>query len=123
MDNSIIVLGFFGIYDQMKFYHWTTSRYSRHMASDEFLKVISNLIDNFVEIYQGKYGKIKLTTNKNIVIDNLTDDNIANFLISFRNFLLNDLPRFIDQKDTDLLTIRDEMLGITNKTLYLFTLY
>jgi hypothetical protein len=37
---------------------------------------------------------------------------------------MNQIPKYIDDKmqNTDLLNIRDEMLAITNKTLYLLKL-
>jgi hypothetical protein len=39
------------------------------------------------------------------------------------NYLINELPTMLDSaKDTDLLNIRDEILGSVNKTKYLLTL-
>ena len=40
----------------------------------------------------------------------------------FIEFLQNDLPEELEEKDTDLLNIRDEMLGLLNKTKYLLLL-
>jgi hypothetical protein len=36
--------------------------------------------------------------------------------------LQNDLPEELEKTDTDLLNIRDEMLGLLNKTKYLLLL-
>jgi len=40
----------------------------------------------------------------------------------FIEFLQNDLPEELEKTDTDLLNIRDEMLGLLNKTKYLLLL-
>jgi len=36
-------------------------------------------------------------------------------------YLQDKLPENLDKKDTDLINIRDEMMGLLNNTLYLFT--
>jgi hypothetical protein len=44
-------------------------------------------------------------------------------MIEMENYLINELPMMLDSnKDTDLLNIRDEILGSVNKTKYLLTL-
>lgn len=46
-------------------------------------------------------------------------------LKQFKQFLMIDIPQQLnddEMKNTDLLNIRDEMLAITNKTLYLLKL-
>lgn len=37
-------------------------------------------------------------------------------------FLKTEVPEYLDDADTDLLNIRDEMLGVLNHTKYLLTL-
>lgn len=36
--------------------HWATESYSRHMALSAFYEGLSELVDGFVEQYQGYYG-------------------------------------------------------------------
>ena len=52
--------------------HWNTSSYAEHMALGDFYDEVIDLIDSFVEAYQGsnsKIGKVEMkdTANKNIV--------------------------------------------------------
>jgi hypothetical protein len=122
MDKSFLLIAFFGIQNQIKLYHWHTTKYSRHISTDKFLEEIAKHIDQFVEVYQGKYGRIMLTNTRSFMIENLSDADAPNYLESFRNFLINDIPKFLLPEDTDLINIRDEMLSLTNQTLYLFTL-
>ena len=49
---------FFSIQINLKLYHWQTNSYARHIATDSILTKIDPLIDTFIEIYQGKFGKI-----------------------------------------------------------------
>ena len=122
MNNSFLVIAFFGIQNQIKLYHWQTCKYSRHKATDTFIEEISKQIDTFIEVYQGKYGRIMLNDKHSFVIEDLNDDNAPNYLESFRKFLVEDIEQWLSPKDTDLFNIRDEMLSLTNQTLYLFTL-
>jgi len=43
-------------------------------------------------------------------------------LNSFEDYLMNELPKEIDESQTELLNIRDEMLGVVQRTKYLLTL-
>jgi hypothetical protein len=48
---------FFKMREQIKLYHWQTMSYSRHKATDEVLEKLDALIDRYVEVYMGKYGR------------------------------------------------------------------
>lgn len=102
-----------------RLYHWKTTSFARHKATDEFNTTLSGIIDEFVEVYMGKY-KVKPVLQE-IKLDNmyLSDDGIVK-LFSFAREYLKDFESKI--RDTDLLNIRDELLAAVNKTLYLFTL-
>jgi hypothetical protein len=122
IDNSILILGFLTLQNQIKLYHWQTTQYSRHMSTDKFYEKINELIDSFIEVYQGKYGRIFLKQNKMINLENLEDKNASGYLESVKVFLTENVPKFLRNNDTDLFNIRDEMLALTNQTIYLFTL-
>lgn len=107
---------------QVKLYHWQTKKYSRHKASDSLFTDIQELIDQFIETYQGKYSRIFLEKDTSIPIYNLNDRDILTYLTEFRNFLEKDIYDIIGNRDTELINIRDEMLSLINQTLYLFTL-
>jgi DNA-binding ferritin-like protein len=108
---------------QIKLYHWQTKSYARHKASDSLFSEMNELIDKFVEIYIGKYERPTLAnTNKTLKLDNYTDAAMVIYINKWIKYLQEKIPEQINVKDTDLLNIRDEMMGLLNNTLYLFTL-
>ncbi len=104
-----------------KIYHWQTKIYNKHVASGNYYDAISPLIDQFIETYQGKYGQISYTPTT-MKFDNITDAEFMTILKDFKDFLLGDIPRIVDKKDMDLITIRDEILAQTNQTIFLLNL-
>ena len=38
---------FFGLRDQIKLYHWQTTSYARHKATDDVIKELDGNIDSF----------------------------------------------------------------------------
>jgi hypothetical protein len=119
-----IALNFMYVRDQMKIYHWQTNNYARHKASDTFVDNLSEKMDKFIEVMQGLENK-KLVVKKNHhILENKNDQNIIEILNKFRDWLVVDLLKYLDQKKStaDLITIRDEILSDVDQTLYLFTL-
>ena len=41
--------------------HWATKSFSEHMALGDFYDEVIDLIDKFVEAYQGQFGRIEVT--------------------------------------------------------------
>jgi hypothetical protein len=118
-----ILQHFFYYQNLIKIFHWQTRKYAHHVASDNLYSGIQTLIDQWVEVYQGKYG-IMSFENKEVEIP-LKNMDIKSFISSldkFKSFLTNYLVENLDESDTDLVNIRDEMLALVNKTLYLLTL-
>jgi len=123
-DLGNIAIVFLSIRDNVKIYHWQTKSYSRHKASDKLSTLLGDLMDKFLEVMQGSRNKrIQIGTELPIIIKNQTDTSIVTILKQFRDWLIkNDgLPSFLTKTDTELLNIRDEILGVVNQTLYLFT--
>ena len=119
---STIVHDMLELSTQIKLYHWQTKVYARHVASDTLFHDINKLIDKFVEIYIGKNERPHLQGKTNILkLENYSDAAMVEYLHKMIKYLQDKLPTLIDKKDTDLLNIRDEMLGLINNTLYLFT--
>ena len=120
MDSKIIQ-NLLTLLNQIKYYHWQTTSYARHKALDKAHSSLSDLIDSFVEILLGKYGRDFLQTI-NITIHSKQEVNMESALNEMVEFF-NQLGRNLNpETDTDLLNIRDEMLGVINQTKYLFTL-
>lgn len=119
---------FFYYQNLIKIFHWQTKNYAQHVASDQLYNGLLPLIDQWVEVYQGKHDRMMFDDNKkfNVPLRNLDDQDFVLHLNQFKIFLMNDIPEFLskekEMKNTDLLNIRDEMLALTNKTLYLLTL-
>jgi len=116
-----IVRFFFKIQSQLQLLHWQTTSFARHKAYGSIYESLGDLIDKFIEVFQGKYGRIFLE-NKEISINNIKDDEVAPFVEESLTFLTEELTSILNDKDTDLLNIRDEMIAEFNKLKYLLTL-
>lgn len=113
----------FEIRNQIKLYHWQTYQHARHMATDKYLESLDKHIDYFVEVSMGKYGRPKVTgATATITLKNMTEKTAAIYLNAARAYLQGTFSKTINPKDTDLLNIRDEILGDINQLAYLFTL-
>ena len=113
----------FEIRNQIKLYHWQTYQHARHIATDKYLESLDKHIDYFVEVSMGKYGRPRVTTaTATITLKNMTEKTAAIYLNAARAYLQGTFSKTINPKDTDLLNIRDEILGDINQLTYLFTL-
>ena len=106
----------------VKLYHWQTKVYARHIAADHLLNKMTDLIDQYIEIYIGKNGRLEAIRKMDLEIRMHTDASIIKYLEECRGFLTDILPKYFGKNDTDLVNIRDEMLVHINQALYLFTL-
>lgn len=111
--------------NQIKLYHWQTYSYSRHKATDDVVNSLDEHIDLYVEVYMGKYGRMKMTPKTGTFkIENMTDKKAVAYVKECIKVLTGPLTKKLNPAtDTDLFNIRDEMLGDLNKLLYLFTLH
>ena len=110
---------FFKLAVHLKLYHWNTSSYARHIASGTLFDDIILAMDNFIEVYQGPYGKV--ITHVEMNIDASDDSQIIKILNEAKTFFSGLTEELNPETDTDLLSIRDDILAQINKTLYLFT--
>ena len=109
--------------NQVKLYHWQTMNYPRHIATDELVTKLDTNIDQFVEVYIGKYGRPKLTgKTSSIFLRNHSDAEATKMIQEAIDWMSNDLTSRLKKTDTDLLSIRDVIVADLNQTLYLFTL-
>jgi DNA-binding ferritin-like protein len=122
MSASIIQF-YMTLRNGVKVYHWNTKSYPRHKATDEFVDNIDKLTDKFVEVYMGKYGRPNITkTTNTIQVRNMADKSAMKFIKDCIAHLTGPFTKSLKVTDTDLLNIRDEILGELNQLLYLFTL-
>lgn len=107
---------------QIKINHWQTKGYARHNAFGGFYDSLNELIDTFAEAAMGKYGRFILDEEtKKIELSNLSELDVKSLVNNTRDYLVK-LTEQLDPTDTDLLNIRDEILGELNKLSYLLTL-
>jgi hypothetical protein len=108
------------IRNQVKLYHWQTGSFARHKATDDLTATLDTNIDAFVESYMGRYGRPKVRGS--IKLHNFSEAAAKSFVAKETKYLSSELPRKIGKNDTDLLNLRDTILGDLTKVLYLFTL-
>ena len=122
--QSELVNYFLEILMIIKVYHWKTRSHSVHRATDELYDKLNEYIDSFVETMLGKKGNrlnmkgkmIKFTDPSNL-------KELIKIIYDYRILLEFKINNYIDPIiDTDLLNIRDEILGSLNQFLYLLTL-
>jgi DNA-binding ferritin-like protein len=116
--NKIVKI-YFTLQLLTKLYHWNTTSYSRHKATDEFLGSFTDKIDRFTEVYIGRYKVKPNVSDIKLEANFINDDGIVQLFEQFREFL-NDLNNY--SLGSDLLNIRDEILADINQALYLFRL-
>ena len=117
-----LVLMFMQMLNTVKLYHWKTTSHSQHKATDELYSKLNESIDSFVEIMLGKDGsRVNLTSVKSIPLHDFADLSDFKQEVEMYKEYLNDL-QVNTKKDTDLLNIRDEILGHLNQFTYLLTL-
>ena len=114
------------ILNQLRMFHWQTRSFAQHEAFGKTYDSLEGLIDTFVEVYIGKYGRVySLNNSYNMEVHDYSNDKITEFINKSKLFLTKDLlpeSEFSPQDNTDLLNIRDEMLAAINKLNYLLTL-
>jgi hypothetical protein len=123
MNLSTNVNAFLSIQIQFKILHWQTKGYARHIAFGEIYDQLDELVDEYVEVAMGKWGRFVVDENLNtIVYKNLSEINMIDFLQEFKGKLYMITNELNQEKDTDLLNLKDEILAKINKLAYLLTL-
>lgn len=117
-----LITNFLTMQNQLRIFHWQTRSYAAHKALGDAYEGLDGLIDEFIEVFQGKNGIIKAKDNFTVVLENL-DGSPSEAIDGFIAYLTSDITQGLNpDADTDLLNIRDEMTGLLNKTKYLLTL-
>jgi len=126
-SENEIILKFIQMLNIIKIYHWKTLSYPQHKATDELYESFNGRMDEFVETMLGKTGKrVNLSSTRSIPFYDYT--NVTKFtqcIEMFKAYLVNMsiAPYFKNPGNSDLLNIRDEILGDLNKFTYLLTFH
>ena len=94
--------------------HLNTRSYAKHKALQKFYENIVDLADTFAEMYQGRHGLIggiSLQTAKKTT-------NVVEFLENQLQEIEDCRYDVVDEKDTALQNIIDEIVGLYLSTLY-----
>lgn len=120
-----IVTTFLQMLNTVKLYHWKTSSYSQHKATDELYTNLNTNIDTFVEIMLGKTGsRVNLTGQKTLpLLDYTNVEDFKKEIEKYKVFLIsmNKDAGINITTNSDLLNVRDEILGNLNQFTYLLT--
>jgi len=124
-SHQHIITMFLQMLNTVKLYHWKTTSYSQHKATDELYSELNSSIDSFVEIMLGKNGtRVNLTGTKSIPLLDYTDlSGFKKEVELYKTFLINmdNDPNLKSNINTDLMNVRDEILGHLNQFTYLLT--
>ena len=124
-SHSNIVCTFLEMLNMVKLHHWKTYSYSTHKATDELYSDLNSNVDAFIEVLLGKEGthRVNLTHTKSLPLYDFSSagpfkQKIAQFKLYLEH--MSKCPTLMN--NSDLLNIRDELLGNLNKFTYLLTL-
>lgn len=112
---------------ELKIYHWSTTSFARHKASDQCFTTLQTLTDQFMEVFLGQNAQARkgfqsdLTANPMLTV--AMKAAAADRGMEARLLRLEQLLRASRFTATDLQNIRDEMLSAVHTCLYLFTLH
>jgi hypothetical protein len=111
----------------IKLFHWKTHSYAIHKATDELYGTLNENMDKFIEILLGKTdsrldfsGRTTITLSSDVK----STEELQQRVMKFKVFLieLSDSKELSPMTNTDLMNIRDEILGDLNQFLYLLSL-
>jgi len=120
--NPKIVQKFMELLTMVKLYHWKTHSYAQHKATDELYAKLNENIDKFVEVLLGKSKhRVTMLENKMQMYDLENKLELKEHIFEYRQFLIDMDRYFSSKKDSDLFSIRDDILADLNQFLYLLT--
>ena len=107
---------------QFRICHWQTKKDAQHRAFGFIYEGLDDKIDMFVEVCMGKHERFSFDGGStSLEIFNLDDMEVNQFVESCIAFMVSLNEAYDSKMDSDLLNIRDEMLGDLNKLKYLLT--
>ena len=117
-----LILKLVQIQNQFRFLHWQTFGDAKHRAYGGVYDSLGELIDQFTECMMGKYGRPEFNGEFSIMFQDIKSLSVQDFMDGITEFLVSMTDQLDPRYDTDLLNLRDEMLGDINQLKYLLTL-
>lgn len=130
-ETAEYILRFLEMLNTIKIYHWSTLSYPTHKATDDLHSKLSELIDSFIEIYIGHLSRRGASVSAGIPVFKRGDTAISFCECKSLGVFCKKLDDYIIFMDgltkrlngyTDLVNIRDEMVGAVTQALYLLRL-
>ena len=103
----------------LKLFHFQTTTYGAHKASDAYLAKYANNMDRFLEVVQGIYGKFTLK-QYGLGGSSHTNENIGKHLNGMIKYFKDSINDILGEH-TELINIRDELLSEIEQLKYLLT--
>lgn len=132
-DSAEYILRFLEMLNTIKIYHWSTLSYPTHKATDELHSKMSELIDSFIEIYIGHTSRgARAGSSAGVPVFKTGAHSISFCECKSLEMFCKKLDEYIlfmegltERLDgyTDLVNIRDEMVGAVAQALYLLRLH
>lgn len=116
-----MVLFMFELQLGTKMFHWQTTSYANHKATDKLLEKLADLVDSFLEKYFGLFGRPMLRSGANVPVENMNKAKFLKLVNTADEYFRGPMAKLIS-KNSELLNIRDEMLAELDQTKYLLTL-
>ena len=120
--GSNLFLQFSTVLVNLKLFHLQTDSYAMHKASDALHSSISDNFDLLMETFSGKYGRIELEFSE-MELSKTSNTEIVDYISMIIKYLDDTSSKFDKAKDSDLLTIIDNIKTDMNKFKYLSTLH
>ena len=103
----------------LKLFHFQTTTYGAHKASDAYLEKYASNMDRFLEVVQGIYGKFTLK-QYGLGGSSHTNENIGKHLNGMITYFKDNINDILGDH-TELINIRDELLSEIEQLKYLLT--
>jgi len=95
--------------------HWKTESYSQHIALAEYYDSVSDLLDSFVESFQGKYGVL---TNFTSGYEPPNSAPPVMYLLELRNMIESFRAMTNFPTDSELQNLVDEIVSLLDSTIF-----
>jgi hypothetical protein len=124
----LVIPKFLEMINTIKIYHWKTTSYSTHKATDDLFANLNTKTDEFVEVMLGKsdINRDSVLMFPSVKLAMFSSNAECRKQVEGYKMFLIDLPKnrnFSAMSNVDLLAIRDEIVALLNQFLYLLTLH
>jgi len=85
------------------------------------MEKVNPIIDNIIESLQGGREK-RISNTFTAKYRTIEENTVMSYLKTEKFWLENIVQGFLDEKETDILNMRDEILAALKRLMYLFTL-